>query len=105
MPIKRIVADPPLSEEEIAELVEHYGSVDAILEKLRRFGQASSLLNEAWPALMEKYPDKWVSMDADGKLTVADSLEDLVAAHAARGIHSGSLPWKFLDTSPTSLVL
>lgn len=105
MCMNRIVADPPLSEAELAELVEHYGSVDAILEKLRRFGQASSRLNEAWPVLMQKYPDKWVSMDADGELTVADSLEDLVAAHVARGIHSGGLPWKFLDTSPTSLVL
>ena len=105
MCMKRIVADPPLSEAEIAELVEHYGSVDAILAKLRQFRQASDLLNKAWPTLIEKYPDKWVSMNVDGELTVADSLEDLVADHAARGIYSGDLPYKFLDSSPRKLVL
>ena len=105
MTMHQIVADPPLSDTELAELVEHYGSVDAIFERQQRFGQAASRLNKAWPELMESYPDKWVSMDADGALTVADTLEELVAAHAAGGTDSGNLPCKFLNTSPTSLVL
>ena len=105
MSTDQIIINPSTNDTELAELAEPHGGVDAILEKLRLFRQASSRLTEAWPSLMENYPDKWVSMDADGHLTVEDSLEDLITTHAALGIHSAELPCKFLDTSPVSLVL
>ena len=105
MSTDQIIINPLIDDTELVELAEPYGGVDAILGKLRRFQRASNHLTEAWPVLMERYPDKWVSMDANGHLTVEDSLEDLIAAHTALGIHSGDLPCKFLDTSPVSLVL
>ncbi len=103
---------PPTDEEYIRELddfnrkiSEPFGGIEVLQAKFARYQRAANLLDEARPALLEKYPDKWVSMDEDGTLTVADTHEELIAALAAKGLHSGDFPCEFLNTQPRRWVL
>ena len=96
---------PPTDEEYIRELEaytkeisEPFGGVEVLRAKFAGYQRAAKLLDEARPALRETYPDKWVSMDEVGTLTVADSHEELISAIKAKGLHSGDFPFEFLNT-------
>ena len=75
---------PPTDEEYIKELEAHikeisepFGGIEILDAKFALYRQAAKLLDEARPSLRQKYPDKWVSMDDAGRLTVADTHEGL----------------------------
>ncbi len=98
---------PPTDEEYIRELEEHikevsepFGGVEVLQAKFARYERAAKLLDEARPTLREKYPNKWVSMDEDGALTVADTHQELIDALTAKGMFSGDYPAAHLNTKP-----
>ena len=98
---------PPTDEEYISELEAYldeihkpFGGIEASEAHFTRYLQAAKLLDQARPALRGKYPDKWVSMDENGALTVADTHEDLITTLAAKGLFSGHFPFAFLNTKP-----
>ena len=84
----------------IEEIHEPFGGIEASEAHFTRYLEAAKLLDAARASLQEKYPDKWVSMDEKGDLTIADSHEELIAALAAKGLFSGHFPFAFLSTKP-----
>lgn len=103
---------PPTDEEYIRELEEYikkisepFGGIEALDAKFALYQQAAKLLDEARPALRKKYPDKWVSVDETGSLTVADTHEKLIEALAAKGLRSADWPFAFLNSKPRTLTL
>ena len=98
---------PPTDEKYIKELESYldeihkpFGGIEASDAQFTRYLQAAKLLDEAGPALREKHPDQWVSMDENGNLTVADTHKELIAALTAKGRYSGHYPFEFLNTKP-----
>ena len=84
----------------IKEIHEPFGGVEASDAQFAKYQQAAKLLNEAIPALRDKHPDRWVSMDESGNLTVADTHEELITALTAKGMYSGHFPFEFLNSKP-----
>lgn len=98
---------PPTDEGYIRELEAHvkqisepFGGEEVLKAKFDRYSRAAQLLDEARPALRKKYPCKWVSMDENGELMIADSQEELIAAMKAKGLYGGDFPFAFLNPKP-----
>ena len=103
---------PPTDENYVRELEEYvtkasepFGGIEALDAKFNLYLKAAKLLDPAVPMLRKQYPDRWVSMDEKGTLTVAGSLEELIEVMAKQGMRSGDYPCVFLQSQSRKLTL
>lgn len=94
-----------LSREEVEKILAQFGSREERIQRMREFEDACIRLNDEREALMEKYPNKHVAMNHEGKLFVGDTLDDLFAKFEAHGVSRSGYAREFLDTNPGILLL
>ena len=68
------------SEEYFKEMLAQLGGVEALRDDPNDFRKAVSRLWDERDSLIEKHPEKWVSIGKDGVVSVGDSIEEVVAA-------------------------
>ena len=103
---------PPADENYIRELEEYitkvsepFGGIEALDAKFDLYLKAAKLLDKAVPMLRKQYPNRWVSMDEQGTLTVAGTVEELIEMMAEQGLRSGDYPCVFLQSQSRNLTL
>ena len=94
-----------LSREEIEKILAQFGSREERLKQLREFNEACVRLYGEYDSLLEKYPNKHVAMNHEGRLFVADTLDDLLAEFKSQGVDDDGYCFKFLDPDPGILIL
>lgn len=97
-----------LDREELREFVDSRGGVYDFVSELIEFQELCARLGRERTNLMDKFPDRWVVMDKDGKVIVGGtggSLEDLLKEAETQGLKRGDLAIEFLDTDPPDLIL
>lgn len=103
---------PPADENYIRELKEYitkvsepFGGIEALDAKFNLYLKAARLLDMAVPILRKQYPNRWVSMDDNGTLTVAGTVEELIEMMAKQGLRSADYPSVFLQSQSRNLTL
>ena len=103
---------PPADENYIRELKEYirkvsepFGGIEALDAKFNLYLKAAKLLDMAVPTLRKQHPNRWVSMDENGTLTVAGTVEELIEMMAKQGLRSGDYPCVFLQSQSRNLTL
>ena len=94
-----------LSREDVEKILAQFGSREEQLKKMREFEDACILLYGEYDSLLEKYPNKHVAMNHEGRLFVADTLEDLLVEFKSQGVDDDGYCVKFLDPDPGILIL
>lgn len=93
------------SEYDFEELLAQLGGVEALRDDPNDFRKAVSRLWNERDSLIEKHPEKWVSMGKDGVVSVGDSIEEVVAATEAKGVSTADVVVEYLDPEPERLIL
>ncbi len=95
----------PEIREEVERFVATMGGVGTVVRELRESREFSIRVQSEIPALMEKYPDKWIAMSKDGNLFVGDSIEEVLDAVDSQGTRRKDVTIEFMDTDPVPLIL
>lgn len=86
-------------------MVEELRGAGQILSGIRGFKGRVERMEVLRPELTKKYPNKWAAM-SDGDISVvSDSLENILAEIAEKGISRTDAVIEFLDTEPKSIIL
>ena len=75
----------PYTQEEVERIFAQFGGIEKMREGMRKFQEASARMNDEYDSLLERFPNKWVSMNHEGRIFVGDTHEDLLAEFGARG--------------------
>ena len=102
--IDRLNRKPELREE-VEMFVAKMGGKEAMLKGMQEFHEACVRLYGEYDSLLEKYPNKHVAMNHEGRLFVGDTLEDLLAEFKSQGVDDDGYCVKFLDPDPGILLL
>ncbi len=97
--------DPPFSETYVAKIVEDMGGPGAILDDLEEFRQLVDRLWSERAELMERHPDRWVAVGADGVVAIGDSMRAVLNEVEDLGMRRRDVVVEFLDTDPPLLIL
>ena len=102
--IDRLNMKPELREE-VEAMIERSGGKEAWLQGMREFHEAGIRLNDEYDSLLERFPNKWVSMNHEGRIFVGDTHEDLLAEFKSQGVDNDGYVTKYLDPDPGILIL
>ena len=91
--------------DEACGMIEEMGGVGALIEDLAEFHDLHACMNRQRPALVEKYPGKWVAVGMNGVLAVGDSEKKVLQAVENQGVRGSDVLVEFMDTDPPTLVL
>ena len=94
-----------LSREEVEKILAQFGSREERLKQMREFEDACIRMYGEYDSLLERYPNKWVAMNHEGRLFVADTLDDLFAEFESQGVDRDGYVKKYLDPDPGILIL
>ena len=56
-------------------------------------------------SLIERHPNRWVSMGKDGVVSIGDSIEEVVSDTEAKGVSTADVIVELLDPEPEALIL
>ena len=87
------------------ELLAQLGGVETLRDDPNDFRKSVNRLWTERESLIEKYPDRWVSMGKDGVISIGDSIEEVVAATEAKGVSTADVIVEYLDPEPETLIL
>ena len=90
----------PELREEVERFVAEMGGIEKMRKGMREFHEACIRLNDEYDSLLERYPNKWVAMNHEGRLFVGDTLDDLHAEFKAQGVGRDGYVTKYLDPDP-----
>ena len=93
------------SKEEFEEMLAQLGGVEAFREDPNDFRKAVKRLWGERDSLIEKHPNKWVSMGKDGVVSIGDSIEEVVSATKAEDVSTADVIVEYLDPNPETLIL
>ena len=102
--IDRLNMKPELREE-VERFVAERGGHEAYIQEMREFEEACIRMNNEREDLTERFPNKWVAMNREGKLFVGDTHEDLLAEFKSQGVDNDGYVTKYLDPDPEILIL
>ena len=91
--------------DEACGMIEDMGGVGALIEDLAEFHELHARMNRQRPALVEKYPGKWVAVGMNGVLAVEDSEEKALQAVENRDVRGSDVLVEFMDPDPPVLIL
>ena len=92
-------------EDYFEELLAHLGGAEALRDDPNDFRKAVSRLWIERELLIEKHPERWVSMGKDGVVSIGDSIEEVVSATEAKGVSTADVIVEYLDPNPETLIL
>ena len=93
------------SEDDFEEMLAQLGGVQALRDDPNDFRKAVNRLWGERGSLIEKHPNRWVSMGKDGVVSVGDSIEEVVSATEAKGVSTADVIVEYLDPNPEMLIL
>ena len=93
------------SEDELEELLAHLGGAEALRDDPNDFRKAVHPLWTKRDLLVEKHPERWVSIGKDGVVSIGDSIEEIVTATEAKGVNTADTIVEYLDPNPETLIL
>lgn len=91
--------------DEFEEMLAELGGVEALRDDPNDFRKAVNRLWIERDALIEKHPNRWVSMGKEGVVSIGDSIEEVVSATETRGISTADVVVEYLDPDPETLIL
>ena len=91
--------------DEFEEMLAELGGVEALRDDPNDFRKAVNRLWIERDALIEKHPNRWVSMGKDGVVSIGDSIEEVVLATETKGISTTDVVVEYLDPDPETLIL
>ena len=91
--------------DEACGMIEDMGGAGVLIDGLAEFHELHARMNRQRPALVEKYPGKWVTVGMNGVLAVGDSEKKVLQAVENRGVCSSDMLVEFMDTDPPTLIL
>ena len=91
--------------DEFEEMLAELGGVEALRDDPNDFRKAVNRLWIERDALIEKHPNRWVSMGKDGVVSIGDSIEEVVSATDTKGISTADVVVEYLDPDPETLIL
>lgn len=91
--------------DEFEEMLAQLGGVEALRDDPNDFREAVNRLWGERDALIDKHPNRWVSMGKDGVVSIGDSIEEIVSATEAKGINTADVVVEYLDPDPETLIL
>ena len=77
----------------------------AQIERMLEYRRLASRMRREIAALTEQYPNQWVAMDADGKLLLGNSMDELLTAMAERRVSNENVVIEYLDADPAMMIL
>lgn len=75
------------------------------IERMLGYRRLASRMRREIASLTEQYPNQWVAMAADGELLLGDSMEEILAAMAEKGISAENVVIEYLDADPAMMIL
>ena len=90
---------------DIAQIVEEFGGVAALVERMDEHERLTALLQKEIESLPETADDRWVAMGRDGVMETGDSLEEALSKIEAKGLADGTDIVEFLSAEPEVLIL
>lgn len=91
--------------DEFEEMLAELGGVEALRDDPNDFRKAVNRLWIERDALIEKHPNRWVSMGKEGVVSIGDSIEEVVSATETKGISTADVVVEYLDPDPEMLIL
>ncbi len=86
-------------------LLQAAAHAEEIAESLIRFRDATRILSNERPRLIEQYPDQWVAVHARRVVAHGDTIESVLAEVDAQGIARSDVIVRLIETSRRTLVL
>ena len=93
------------SADDFEEILAQLGGVQALRDDPNDFRKAVQRLWNERDLLIERYPNKWVSMGKDGVVSIGESIEEVVSATEAKGVSTADVIVELLDPEPEALIL
>ena len=93
------------SEDYFKEMLAELGGVEALRDDPNDFRKAVNRLWAERDVLIEKHPERWVSMGKDGVVSIGESIEEVVSATEAKGVSTADVIVEYLDPNPETLIL
>lgn len=97
--------DPPMDEQSLRAMIDYFGGIEAMHERMALHHAAQLRLDNERATLVKTHPYKWVAMSGAGVLAFGDTLEDVVARISGRDRQKCQLVIEYLDPDPPLLVL
>lgn len=95
----------PLDPAYAEQLVASMGGVLAMHARMREFTKVVHRMREERPALLLRYPNRWVGMAPGDAFTVGDSLEEVIDNFKRRGVPLTSAVVEHMDPDPPVLII
>lgn len=93
------------SADEFEKMLAQLGGTQALRDDPNDFRKAVKRLWSERDALIEKHPNRWVSMGKDGVVSIGDSIEEVVSTTETKGISTTDVVVEYLDPDPETLIL
>ena len=90
---------------DIAQIVEEFGGVAALVERIDEHERLTSLMQKEIESLPETADDRWVAMGCDGVLETGNSLEEALSKIEAKELADKTVIVEFLNAEPEVLIL
>ena len=104
MPMITSQSDRP-SADDFEEMLAQLGGAQALRDDPNDFRKAVKRLWDGRDSLIERHPNKWISMGKDGVLSVGDSIEEVVSDSEAKGVSTADVIVELLNPEPEALIL
>ena len=93
------------SADDFEEMLAQLAGAQALRDDPNDFRKAVDRLWEERDSLIERHPNKWVSMSKDGVVSIGESIEEVVSATEAKGVSTADVIVEFLELEPEALIL
>ena len=93
------------SKDEFEEMLATLGGAEALRDDPNDFRKAVNRLWDERHWLIERHPNKWVSMGKDGVVSIGDSIEEVVSATEERNVSTSDVIVEYLNPDPETLIL
>ena len=94
----------PDASDVVRKAIEEMGGIEAWRRQNAVFDAAGRRFDQEHKALLEKYPYKWVAVDADGLLGVYDTIDEALDTLDDIGLGREDYFLKYLDPRPISIL-
>lgn len=87
-------------------LIEEWGGVDWVITTLHDYETMAGNFVEAYPVLLEQYPDQWIAWGKESEvILVSDSQDDLIRAMQDKCLTANDVVIEYMDTDPKVFIL
>ena len=95
----------PIEKAKLGEAVDNMDDDATVLEGLDRFEKIVKRFDQEEIGLTGQYPNRWIAFGAGGVAKVGDSIEEVIASCASRGLGNSDYVVRFLDPAALPEIL